>query len=326
MSVELPDLIGKEKQHYDALEELYSFSCGKIVDQKELANKLSETIDDWDKMLGGRNSLKPSVTPYFQQLLKSDKNKARELYLFLSPIFFYIHVLFEMERKAWRNAMTSSGIFCERIVRNLIQAVDRKDTTNIWQEMSKDQKFDNRNGRLRKELEAKKIEETDTLCSLLKSIYHTRSHTGPHDVPPPEPIRADLSARLCLPAYVTYLEALAQLENDLKSNLNIFLSFFYSLTRTEIALVFGQDEIRKTPAETIKQIYRQGFFNSGRTFKETGTRLREAGYDYGDPRLAQELERLSKGNKAMLTRRGKRGFYTYHERYPPEEFFKLSFK
>ncbi|MGD0996488.1 MAG: hypothetical protein ABR909_13325 [Candidatus Bathyarchaeia archaeon] len=325
MSIELPDLIGKEKQHYESLEELYSYSCGKKLDEKELNNKLNETIDDWDKMMGGRDSLKPSVTPYFQQLLKGDKNKARELYFFLSPIFFYIHILFEMERKAWRNAMTSSGIFCERIVRNLIQEIDRKDSSGIWEELSRDQKFDNRNGRLRKELEAKKISEADTICSLLKSIYYTRSHSGPHDVPPPEPIQADLSTRLCLPAYVKYLEALMDLGNDLKGDFNNFLSFFYSLTRTDIALVFGQEEIRKAPAEIIKEIYRQGFFKPGKAFRETKTRLRDAGYDFGDARLAQELEKLSKGNKAMLTRRGKRGFYTYHERYPPEEFFKVSF-
>ena len=252
MSIELPDLIGKEKQHYESLDELYSYSCGKKVDEKELRNKLNETIDDWDKMMGG-NSLKPSVSPYFQQLLTGDRTKARELYFFLSPIFFYIHVLFEMERKAWRNAMTSSGIFCERIVRNLIQEVDRIDSTDIWQELSKDQKFDNRNGRLRKELEAKKIDEADALCSLLKNIYHTRSHTGPHDVPPPEPIQADFSVRLCLPAYVNYLDVLIELGSDLKNNLNNYLSFFYSLTRTDIALVFGQEEIRKTPTEIIKE-------------------------------------------------------------------------
>jgi hypothetical protein len=325
MSIELPDLIGKEKQHYESMEELYSYSCGKKLDEKELRDKLNETIDDWDKMMGGRNTLKPSVTPYFQQLLKGDKNKARELYLFLSPIFFYIHVLFEMERKAWRNAMTSSGIFCERIVRNLIQEVDRKNSTNIWLELSKDPKFDNRNGRLLKELEAKKIAEADTIYSLLKSIYYTRSHTGPHDVPPPEPIQADLSTRLCLPAYVKYLEALMDLGNDLKNDFNNYLSFFYSLTRTDIALVFGQEEIRKTPTEIIREIYRQGFFKSGKTFGEIKARLHDAGYDFGDVRIAQQLGKLSKGSKAMLTRRGKRGFYTYNERYPPEEFFKTTF-
>ena len=326
MSIELPHLIGKEKQHYESLEELYCYSIGKVLDERVLERQLSETIDDWDKMMGGRSSLKPSVIPYFKEIIANDRNKARELYLFLSPIFFYIHVLFEMEREAWRNAMTTSGIFCERIVRNIIQEVDRINSTTIWQELLKDPKFENRNGRVLKELQAKQIPDSDTLYSLLKSIYYTRSHTGPHDVPPPEPIQADLSTRLCLPAYVKYLEALIGLGNDVGNNFNNFVSFFYSLTRTDIALVFGQEEVRRSLPEIVKEIYRQGFFKSGKTFRETKARLQVAGYDFGDARLAQELEKLSKGNKAMLTRRGKRGAYTYHERYPPEDFFKLSFK
>jgi hypothetical protein len=229
-----------------------------------------------------------------------------------------------MERRAWRNAMTSSGIFCERIVRNLLQEVDRRNTSKIWEELSKDPKFDNRNGRLRKELESKKIDQADTLCSLLKSIYFTRTHTGPHDVPPPEPIQADLSTRLCLPAYVKYLEALIGLGNNLSSDFNSYVFFFYSLTQTNVALVFGKEEVRKAPREIIIEIYRQGFFKNGKTFGRVKTRVREAGYDFGDARLAQELERLSKGKKAMLTRRGKRGFFTYHERYPPEDSFKIA--
>lgn len=200
--------------------------------------------------------------------------------------------------------MTTSGIFCERIVRNVIQEIDRKKHSTIWQDTLKDTKFDNQNGRLLKELQENNVEDADTLYGLLKSIYFTRSHTGPHDVPPPEPIQADLSARLCLPAYVKYLEALIGLGNDLKGNFNNFVSFFYSLTRTDIALVFGQEEVRRSLPEIIKDIYRQGFFKSGKSFGEIKVRLQGAGYDFGDVRLAQELEKLSKGNKAMLTRRG----------------------
>jgi hypothetical protein len=324
MSIELPNLIGKEKQHYDSLEELYAYSCGKKMDETQLCSQISETIDDWDKMMGGRSNLKASVAPYSQALLKSDHHKARMLYFFLSPIFFYIHVLLEMEREAWRNAMTSSGIFCERIVRNLLQEVDRINSSNIWEELSKNPKFDHRNGRLQSELEGKKIDQANILCSLLKSIYFTRTHTGPHDVPPPEPIQADLSARLCLPAYVKYLETLIELGNDLTSDFNSYVSFFYSLTRTNVALIFGKEEVRKAPRDVLIEIYRQGFFKLGKTFGETKTKVREAGYDFGDARLAKELEKLSKGTRAILTRRGKRGLYVYHERYPPEDSFRMT--
>jgi len=324
LPIEIPKLIGKEKEHYDSLEDLYAYSCGEQRVEGQLCNRIEETIDDWDKMMGGRSKLGNSVEPHLEALLKSNLTKSRNLYFFLSPSFFYIHILFEMKRRAWRNAMTWCGIFCERIVRNLLQEIDRRDSSNIWGELLKDPKFDNRNGRLRKELELRRIDEADTLCSLLKSIYFTRSHTGPHDVPPPEPIQADLCVRLCLPAYVRYLETLIELGNDLKEDFYSFVSFFYNLAQTKVFLIFGEKEVRKTPGEIIKEVFRQGFFKDGKTFGETKERLKELGYDFGDPRLANELQKISKGKNAILTRRGKRKSYTYHERYPPEEFFKTA--
>lgn len=324
MSLEISELVGREKEHYNTLEDLYAYSSGKDKDQVMLCSKLKETINDWDKMMGGRSNLQTSTESYLEAIKSFDRDRARNLYLFLSPIFFYIHILYELRSKAWRNAITWCGIFCERVIRNLFQAIDKKDTLNIWQEISQDLKFENRNNRLRAEFEKRQYEEADSLTNLLKNIYFTRSHRGPHDVPPPEPIQADISQRLCLPVYVKYLESLIFLGNNLTGDFTTFISFFHNLAETHVALIFPEEEITTTPKEVIKDLYRQGFFRGGKTLKEVMIRLGELGFHWDVSRIAHELEDLSKGKKAILTRNGKRGFYKYFERYPPEEFFRTT--
>jgi hypothetical protein len=52
------------------------------------------------------------------------------------------------------------------------------------------------------------------------------------------------------------------------------------------------------------------------------TKLKGMSYNFSDSAIAAALYRLSKGKDALLTRKGKRKNYTYHERYPPKEIFK----
>lgn len=132
-------------------------------------------------MLGGRSNLPTVIKPYLEAIEKADKDKARNLYFFLSPVFFYIHILYEMRRQAWRIAIVWCGIFCERIQRNLFQAIDEKSATNIWQEISTDKSyksFERRNNKLRSELSNRGYEEAESLANFLKGIYFTRSHRG----------------------------------------------------------------------------------------------------------------------------------------------------
>jgi len=324
LPLEIPELIGREKEHYDTLKDLYAYSCGEERDEVKLCSGLEDTISDWDKMMGGRSNLQTFIEPYIKAMRRAEKDKARNLYLFLSPIFFYIHILYEMRRRAWRIAVTWGGIFSERIIENLFRAIDRKDSLNIWEVISKDLSFENRSNRLRKELEQRHFEEADSLVSFLQSIYSTRSHSGPHDVPPPEPIEADMSQRICLPVYVKYLKCLMFLGNNLASDFSTFVSFFHNLAETHVALIFPEEEIATTPKEVIKDSYRQGLFKEGKTLKEVIVRIGELGFHWDASRIAHELEYWSKGKKAFLTRSGKRGDYRYFERYPPEEFFRTT--
>lgn len=322
MSLEMPELVGREKEHHSTLDELFSYSNGKSNDEAKLCSGIRATIHDWDLMMGGRSNLPIVIEPYLEAIRTSDRDKARNLYLFLSPTFFYIHILYEMRRKSWRFAVTWGGIFSERIVENLFRAIDRRDSSNIWDVISKDPSFKNRCGRLQSELEQRHFEEAEGLVSFLRSIYFTRSHSGPHDVPPPEPIEADLSQRICLPVYVKYLKCLMFLENDLASDFSTFVSFFRNLAETHIALIFPEEETATAPKEIIKDLYRQGFFKNGKSLKEVLVRIGELGFHWNISRIAHELEKFSKGKKAFLTRGGRRGEYTYLERFPPEEFFK----
>jgi len=324
LSLEIPELIGKEKEHYDTLKDLYAYSSGQEMAEDKLYSGLRDMINDWDKMMSSRSNLHTFIEPYLEAIRKKDRDKARNLYLFLSPIFFYILILYEMRRKAWRIAVTWGGIFSERIEENLLRAIDRKDSVNIWEVISKDRSFENRSNRLRKELEQRHFKEADSMVSLLKAIYLTRSHSGPHDVPPPEPIEADMSQRICLPVYVKYLKCLMFLENDLASDFSTFVSFFHDLAKTHVALIFPEEEVTTTPKEVIKDLYRQGFFKEGKNLKEVMLRLGELGFHWDASRVAHELEDWSKGKKAFLTRSGKRGFFKYFERYPPEEFFRTT--
>jgi hypothetical protein len=324
LSLEFPELIGKEKEHYDTLRELYLYASGEEITEDRLSSGLAATISDWDKMMGSRSNLHAFIEPYLEAIGQKDRDKARNLYLFLSPIFFYILILYEMRRKAWRIAVTWGGIFSERIEETLFRAIDRKDSTKIWDAISKDRSFENRSNRLRKELEQRHFEEADSMVSLLKAIYHTRSHSGPHDVPPPEPIEADMSQRICLPVYVKYLKCLMFLGNNLASDFSTFVSFFHDLAKTHVALIFPEEKVTTTPKEIIKDLYRQGFFKDGKSLKEVMLRLAELGFHWDAPRVAHELEDWSKGKKAFLTRSGKRGFFRYFERYPPEEFFRTT--
>jgi hypothetical protein len=324
LSPEIPELIGREKEHYNTLKALYAYSFGEQKNEGALRLGLRDTINDWDKMMGGRSNLQIAIQPYLEAIKKSDRDRTRNLYLFLSPAFFYIHILYEMRRKAWRIAVTWGGIFSERIIENLFREIDRKDSSNVWEVISKDQSFENRSNRLRKELEQRHFEEADSLTSFLKSIYFTRSHSGPHDVPPPEPIEADISQRICLPVYVRYLKCLVFLGNDLASDFSTFVSFFHNLAETHVALIFPEEEITTTPKEVIKDLYRQGLFKEGKTLKEAIVRIGELGFHWDASRIAHELEYWSKGKKAFLTRSGKRGDYKYFERYPPGEFFRTT--
>lgn len=326
MSFDVSKLSDEERRQYSNLDELFSYSFGEQKDERRLCEGLLATIDDWKKKMGGRNSLEPHILPYIGKITQKDQDAARNLYFFLSPLFFYIHVLFELSRSEWRNATSWGGMFCERIAKNLLREIDRKYSTDAFQKVEKSS-FENKLGRLKSELEANQFKLANEMFSLMEVIYSLRDTRGPHDVPPPEPLRAQISASQCLPVYIDYLEALIFLKNDMLKDYSTFVFFFGDLTETKISLAFGKEGSKVTADHLLKNVlYREGFFNvnEGRRLGEVQTKLRSISYNFGDPVVAVALYKLSRGKTAILTRKGKRKNYTYHERYPPSEIFKPS--
>ena len=276
--------------------------------------------------MGGKSNLERHVLPYLEEITRKDRDAARNLYFFISPIFFYIHVLYELSRMEWRNATSWTGMFCERIAKNLLRAFDKAYSTSSYSavEMSK---FEYKLGRLRSDLESNRFALANELCSLMGIIYSLRDTRGPHDVPPPEPLRAQISASQCLPVYTDYLEALIFLKNDLLKDFNTFVCFFSNLTETKISLAFGEEGAKVTVDHLLKNVlYREGFFSEseGRRLSGVQVKLKSMSYNFSDQAVAAALYKHSKGKDAVLTRKGKRKNYTYHERYPPKEVFKAT--
>lgn len=307
------------------MEDLYSFCSGNHVDQSDLGKRLQETVSDWDRMMMGSGSnLLGTIAPFIEGIMLSNVDMARELYFFLSPIFFFVHSLLEVSRNAFRNTVTATGLFCERIARNLLQEIDRRCSIQVYEKV-KDAKFDQQNGRLKKELEARGFELADDLFGLLKMIYFIRNRTGPHDVPPPEKIQAKISINHCLPAYIDYLDAFVFLGNRLGKEYDTFVSFFNDLTQTRVAAVFGADVERMTPIDFIREVlYREGFFKDGKILQETMEAMERRRYTFAKPYVANALRELSHGKDAILTRRQEKGKYRYFERIPPDKYFKVT--
>jgi len=275
-------------------------------------------------MMGSGSNILSTIDPFIRGIMLSDMEMARKLYFFLSPIFFFVHSLLEVSRNAFRNTVTATGLFCERIARNLLQEIDRRYSLQVYEKV-KDAKFDQQNGRLKKELEAHGFELADDLFGLLKMMYFIRNRTGPHDVPPPEKIQAKISINHCLPAYIDYLDALVFLENKLGKEYYTFVSFFNDLTQTRVALVFGADIERMTPIDFIREVlYREGFFKEGKILQETMEAMERRRYTFGKPSVANALRELSTGKDAILTRRREAGQFKYFERIPPDKYFKVT--
>jgi hypothetical protein len=315
------ELIGKEKEHYDTLEELYAFSNGHGAKAAGLAAKLQSMIVDWDRMQGNPNQLTSMTARYVDSVEQGSLEEARTAYLILSPIFLFIRALGKASRKDWREAVTACGIFCERVVRNAFVELDRVAGTSTWSAM-KSAKFEDRNGRLMKEFEIKGFDAA-SLHGSLKRIYFVRDKRGPHDVSPPEPIQAKICINECLPVYVDYLAALEHIGVSLAEPEG-FVEIFSNATQVRPALAFGEETSGPAPIREVlvDAIYREGFFRDGRTSGEVLRRLGELRRNYDDATVKNALRALSAGRDAVLSRKERGRFFVYYERIPPEEYFK----
>jgi hypothetical protein len=66
------------------------------------------------------------------------------------------------------------------------------------------------------------------------------------------------------------------------------------------------------PAEAIAQLYHSGFFKSPRALGDAMDELAKVGYNFGKSSVATVLSRSD-----YLQARGRKGSYTYIQKYPP---------
>jgi hypothetical protein len=171
LSFDVSKLSDEERKQYRTLDDLFAYSFGTSKNEQKLCEGLLSTVDDWKKKMGGRSSLEQHISPYLEKIIQQDRDTARNLYFFISPLFFYIHVLFELSRSEWRNATSWSGMFCERIAKNLLREIDRRFDTDIFQKVGKST-FENKIGRMKSELESRQFKLTNELYSLMDVITH----------------------------------------------------------------------------------------------------------------------------------------------------------
>src|SRR2546426_12370358 len=126
--------VGKEREHYLSLEKLETFSAGIQTSSPDMISGISETVRDWTEMLGSGSPMGATCEKYISRISAGDRNAARTLYFLLSPIFFYVHSLYQLQRQAWRTAVTACGIYCERILRNLLLTLDARVKVGIYKE------------------------------------------------------------------------------------------------------------------------------------------------------------------------------------------------
>ena len=155
-------LIGKEKVHYEAIKRLRDLPSLSSNEINNLVRILEETVEDWNKMMGGGSRLPHICKPYLRNIRGNDNDAAMRLYFYLSPIIFYVHALHEAIKGSQRNVVTNCGIFGERIVNNLLFQADQHYASKILEEMS-GKKFEDKNGKLKSVLEGVGFQEADEL-------------------------------------------------------------------------------------------------------------------------------------------------------------------
>src|SRR6266568_1926520 len=241
--------VGRERENYISLEQLREFVSGGSVLDLDMVNGVRDTVRSWTEMLGNISTMNRTCAAYLSRIEAGDKDAARALYFLASPVFFYVHALYQLQRHAWRMSATACGIYCERIAHNLLLALDGRFHNKIY-ETFRDNTFLNKNGKVKAELEELKFPETDNLFSLLKVLYSERSATGPHDVVPPEPVQARINLSYCLPIYLKYVGALNHVGEKLSSDSSDFAEFITQSAQLEIRLAFGS-EAEQEPLKSI---------------------------------------------------------------------------
>lgn len=286
----------------------------------------------WDTATGNRFHIAEMLNEHVSEISTGDVAAARRFYCLISPFLFFIAALREIARKSYRNTVTQCGMFCERIVRNILQELPSSvsGASNMYVEMTQDREhsstFMDRAGRVKSELGKRHCDSGEALYNSLKNIYNVRNKQGPHDVPPPETIQARICVTESLPVYINYLTAMNAVGVAIsQQDFDKFMYLFYALTEMKPSLVIGEETEQPRVDSTIIELYKQNFFSSEPLLSDILEKLREQRYHYPKTTVANALKKLSTGKNCVLSRRKTSQGYAYAEKIPPSEAFKSTF-
>jgi hypothetical protein len=313
-----------EREHYSVIEDIYQAVVGKR-DFVGLEDRLKQMLEAWDRMTGNRFGISSMIHEYITAVSYGEKDSARKLYCLISPFLYFIGALREVSRKSFRNTVTQCGMFCERIVRNILQELPTGNGVNMYEEL-KERDFEQKAGRVKGELNHRGFESADSLYNSLKNIYFVRNRRGPHDVPPPEPIQARICLTESLPVYIDYVTALSSIGIAISEiDFTKFVDLFYALTEMKPSLVAGPEAEQPSVDALIEELFKQGFFSEERNLAAVMDKLQQMRYNYPKSTVANTLKRLCGERNGFLSRRTSADGYVYSEKVPPSEAFKMVF-
>ncbi len=297
-----------------------------------LDDRIGNLLMAWDTATGNRFHIAEMLNDHVRGISTGDVAAAKRFYCLISPFLFFIAALREIARKSYRNTVTQCGMFCERIVRNILQELPSSvnGASNMYVEMMQDRDhpstFEDRAGRAKSELAKRHCDSGETLYNSLKNIYNVRNKQGPHDVPPPETIQARICVTESLPVYINYLTAMSAVGVAInQQDFDKFMNLFYALTEMKPSLVIGEETEQPKVDSTIIELYKQNFFSTERLLPDILAKLRELRYNPPKTTVANTLTKLSSGKGCLLSRRKTSQGYAYAEKIPPNEAFKSTF-
>jgi len=314
-------LHSREKELEDVLDLLRRYSTGSTVRQEDLFARVRWLLDVWDAAMGKSGQIVAIGESFLHRITSSgfsqgQNNPSKALYLCLSPLAYFIIGLEELIDDAFRDAVTRCGMFCERIVHELLRLAGRFDM------LEANVKFSNKVGALQNFLSIKRYRAAEHLCATILTVYDIRNQRGPHDVPTAD----ELEAKFCVSSfpwvYARYLEILDSLGYDLSDNMEKFIGLCNSIVRvgTSLAKRAGHEGLFAREAVEIL-LYKNGFFLEERSLGDVIVELGRLGYNYPKPTVANTLESLT---KTFLSRHGRPGVFRYHQKIPPHEYYKTS--
>jgi hypothetical protein len=274
---------------------------------------IREILSIWDKILASQK-LSQIISSHYLNRLEEDADGERivqvlrQIDLIICFFHHYIYAFDEFVNRKFRNSVIRCGLICERIVKRLALAANKRDVLDH-------PKFEARVNRLRTELEGSFSEATD-LANFLQYVYRQRTAKGAHDTKAATALIAKSCMTTAPTVYLLYLEALEHVGHKIEPK-DELLELVNSTIITGTRLVLAQEGQSIRPKQVLESLYKGEYFALPRTLAEVRKHLNTLGYNFPNTTLFGALETMSRKEEVLMKDRG-----AYLHRIPPSEYFK----